>query len=81
MFSVCGGIWSVAWAREWLMEDKLEKGQGEEGQKETTQHADIGETGLGTYSPGVEHETPECVSLKWEGSLFKLVKMLNPHLP
>lgn len=67
--------------KRWLMEDKQEKGQGEEGQKETTQHADIGETGLGTYGPGVDHETPECVSLKWEGSLFKLVKMLNPHLP
>lgn len=70
--------------REWLMDDKPEKRRGrgrEEGQKETAQHADIGEMGLGTYDPGVEHETPECVSLKWEGSLFKLVKVLNPLLP
>lgn len=67
--------------REWLMEDKPEKGQGEEGQKETSQHADIGEPSLGTYDLGVEYGTPDCVSLKWEGSLFKLVKVLNPHLP
>lgn len=40
-----------------------------------------GEMGLGETDPEVEHGALECVSLKWEGSLFKLVKALNPHLP
>lgn len=63
------------------MEDKPEKGQGEEGQKRTAQHADTRETGLGTHDPRVEHGTCECVSLKREGSLFKLVKSAQSSSP
>lgn len=40
MFSDCGGKWvSGLGEGEWLTEDKMEKGQEEEIQKETAQHA------------------------------------------
>lgn len=75
-----GGKWvSGLGEGEWLTEDKMEKGQEEEIQRQPNMQA--GEMGLGETDPEVEHGALECVSLKWEGSLFKLVKALNPHLP
>lgn len=37
--------------------------------------------GLGAHAPGVECRPLECVRLKWEGSLFKLVKRAQSSSP
>lgn len=66
----------------WLIEDKMEKGQGKEAQKEVGQHADrrIG-LGLGACDAGVGPWTLECASLKCKGSVCRLVEEFNPLLP
>lgn len=71
----------MAWAREnGSQRTKWRKGRRKRYRKR--QHnMQAGEMGLGETDPEVEHGALECVSLKWEGSLFKLVKALNPHLP
>lgn len=57
---------------EWLIEDKGKgkKGQGEEVRKETAQHADIGEMGMGTCDPGVDTEWDTGVCQFEVGRIF-----------
>lgn len=73
VFSVCGGKWSVAW----------DGGQNGEGAGERGSETDGPTCRQTQEKPAQEHRhaTRACVRLKWEGSLFKLVKVLDPQSP